>query len=54
MNFIDLFPYVILGILGYLMLYAIVDRICKCCEHCAMSKAYGEFVKKTGKTEVEK
>lgn len=54
MSLIELFPYVILGILGYLMLYAIIDRVCKCFEQCAMSKAYGEFVKKTGKTEEKK
>lgn len=54
MNLIDMFPYVILGLVGYLMVYAIIDRICKCCEQCALCKSYGEFMRITGKTEVEK
>lgn len=31
---------VILVIMAYIMLYALVDRICKCAENRAMAKAY--------------
>ena len=27
----------------YILVYGIVNRICECCEKCAMSKAFGHF-----------
>ena len=41
MSFMDI---VILGIVGYLAFYSIVERVCKCCENCATTKAFGKFV----------
>ena len=28
----------------YLLIYAIVDRICKCCEECARLNTLGKFI----------
>lgn len=27
----------------YLCVYALINRVCKCIEHCATAKAYGKF-----------
>ena len=35
---------VLIGFIIYLGLYAIIDRICKCAEHCSMAKSYGTAV----------
>lgn len=37
-------------LLGYTAFYTILDRVCKCCEYCAMVKAYGKAC--GGKTDV--
>lgn len=34
----------ILGVVGYLALYVLVDRVCRCCENCATTKAFGKYV----------
>lgn len=38
---------IIMFLIVYVCLYALVDRIMKCIEHCATAKAYGRF-KETG------
>lgn len=35
----------IILVIGYLCLYSIVDRICKCVEECARFKSYNEYIK---------
>lgn len=35
--------YLIVGLILYLCLYALVNRLCICIEHCATAKAYGKF-----------
>ncbi len=34
---------IIMFLIGYVCLYALVDRVMKCIEHCATAKAYGQF-----------
>lgn len=34
---------IILFLIAYVCLYALVDRIMRCIEHCAKAKAYGKF-----------
>lgn len=34
---------IIIFLIVYVCLYALVDRIMKCIEHCATAKAYGRF-----------
>ena len=34
------FEFVLFTILIYIMIFTIVDRICKCVEHCSTSKCY--------------
>ena len=34
--------------IGYIMLYSIVNRICRCVEQCALSKAYATYLAKSG------
>lgn len=34
---------IIMFLIGYVCLYAMVDRVMKCIEHCATAKAYGRF-----------
>lgn len=34
---------IIMFLIGYVCLYALVDRVMKCIEHCATAKAYGRF-----------
>lgn len=41
--------YVIIGILIYLCIFTIVERICKCKEQCAAFKAYGKYFAAIGK-----
>ena len=35
--------YLILGLILYLCLYALINRVCKCIEHCATARAYGKL-----------
>lgn len=34
---------IIMFFIGYVCLYALIDRIMKCIEHCATARAYGRF-----------
>lgn len=34
---------IIMFLIAYVCFYALVDRIMKCIEHCAIAKAYGRF-----------
>lgn len=34
---------IIMFLIGYVCLYALLDRIMKCIEHCATARAYGRF-----------
>lgn len=34
---------IVLVLIGYICLYALVDRIMKCIEHCATAKAYSQL-----------
>ena len=40
----------IMLVIGYLCLYSIVDRICKCVEECARFKSYNEYIKNGANT----
>lgn len=42
MNF-TVIQIIIMFLISYVCLYALVDRIMKCIEHCATAKAYGKF-----------
>ena len=35
---------VLLGFIIYLGVFAIIDRICRCAEHCANAKSYGASI----------
>lgn len=35
--------YLIIGLILYLCAYTLIDRVCKCIEHCATAKAYSRF-----------
>ena len=41
--FSDLFGLALFVLFCYIMIYAVVDRICKCCEDCARSKSFGQI-----------
>ena len=41
----NIFQIIILFLIAYVCLYALVDRIMRCFEHCASAKAYGKFKK---------
>ena len=34
---------IIMFLIGYVCLYALIDRVMKCIEHCATARAYGQF-----------
>ena len=36
----------IVGTAIWLCIYALVDRICRCCESCALYKSYGAYMSK--------
>lgn len=40
MNFVQ---YVIAFLILYLCMYALIDRVCQCIEHCATARAYSKF-----------
>lgn len=42
MNF-TFMQFIIMFLIVYVCLYALVDRIMKCIEHCATARAYGRF-----------
>lgn len=39
-----LFQIVIISLIFYMCIYALVDRICKCVEYCAMNKAFDKYL----------
>lgn len=45
MSAIDVLIFVLLALFCYVLVWVLVDRICKCCEKCAYLKAFGEFAK---------
>ena len=40
----ELFEFCVAVLFVYLCLYGLVNRVCRCKEHCATAKAYGKFV----------
>lgn len=40
MNFVQ---YVIAFLILYLCMYALINRVCHCIEHCATARAYSKF-----------
>lgn len=40
MNFLQI---VVAVIILYLCIYALINRVCKCIEHCATARAYSKF-----------
>lgn len=30
-------------VVAYLLVYALIDRVCKCIEHCATARAFNNF-----------
>lgn len=38
-----LFQQVLLVLILFICVYTLIDRICKCVEHCATAKAFGKF-----------
>lgn len=38
-----LFQHVLLVLILFICVYTLIDRICKCVEHCATAKAFGKF-----------
>ena len=40
----SILTYVVIGIIIFIMVYCIIDRICTAVENAAMYKAYGNFV----------
>ena len=47
MNFLDI---IILSVIGFVFVYAIIDRICKWKEHCGDSKSIAKLHNNDGKT----
>lgn len=48
-----IFQYTLLIVVIFICVYTLVDRICKCVEHCATAKAYGEFRKAGSMTKMD-
>ena len=44
MNF-TVMQLIIMFLIAYVCLYALIDRVMKCIEHCATARAYGRFRK---------
>ena len=42
----ELFKIAIFVVIVFICTFTIIDRICKCFEQCAMSKAYGKYIGK--------
>ena len=38
-----LLQYLIIFVIAYICAYSLVDRICKCIEHCASAKEYAKL-----------
>lgn len=43
-----LFQIVIVSLIIYICTYALIDRICKCVEHCATNKAFSRYLDSKG------
>ena len=39
----SLFQLVVITFFAYLAIYALIDRVCKCIEHCATARAFNNF-----------
>ena len=39
------FQFVLIGLGVYIVLYTLIDRVCKCVEHCAQCKGAAELLK---------
>lgn len=50
MNFLQIITAVIIL---YLCIYALINRICKCVEHCATARAYSEFRENDIRTKID-
>ena len=44
---------IIMFLIGYVCLYALIDRVMKCIEHCATARAYGRFREAGVKTKMD-
>ena len=40
---------VIAFLIAYICVYALINRVCQCIEHCATARAYGKFKDNEGK-----
>ena len=43
MAFVDYAGYAFVLVAIYLCVYALINRVCQCIEHCATAKAYSKF-----------
>ena len=50
----EIFQLAILCFIIYIMIYVLVDRICKCRETCAMYKTFGKHIDATKIAEIAK
>lgn len=48
------FQQALLFVIVFICAYTLIDRICKCIEHCATAKAYGKFRENGILTSLEK
>lgn len=40
----EIFQIALVIVIAYIAVFMLLDRVCKCCEMCAMYKAYGKAV----------
>ncbi len=43
MIFTDYVGYALILVIIYLCIYALINRVCQCIEHCATARAYSKF-----------
>ncbi len=43
MIFTDYMGYALILVVIYLCIYALINRVCQCIEHCATARAYSKF-----------
>ena len=43
MTFADYAGYALILVVIYLCVYALINRVCQCIEHCATARAYSKF-----------
>lgn len=39
----SLFKLVVITVVTYLLVYDLIDRVCRCVEHCATARAFNNF-----------